>query len=122
MADFYAEQVKASGVNNEIIVRDLVAESIPILDGERVGALFSLSDTPLTQRQQEVLEFSDKLIAELQAHNIIVIAAPMYNFTISVQLKSYFDLISRAGVTFRYTEACTLASFREPAIRIISSH
>ncbi|BAN96472.1 NAD(P)H dehydrogenase [Plautia stali symbiont] len=48
---------------------------------------------------------SDELIAELQAHDTVVIAAPMYNFNIPTQLKNYFDLIARAGVTFRYTEA-----------------
>lgn len=35
---------------------------------------------------------------------MIVIAAPMYNFNIPTQLKNYFDLVARAGVTFRYTE------------------
>ncbi|SUB16672.1 FMN-dependent NADH-azoreductase [Pantoea agglomerans] len=63
------------------------------------------SDTPLSPRQQEALDLSDELIAELQAHDEVVIAAPMYNFNIPTQLKNYFDLIARAGVTFRYTEA-----------------
>ncbi|STF31775.1 FMN-dependent NADH-azoreductase [Escherichia coli] len=72
-------------------------------DGELVGALRP-SDAPLTPRQQEALALSDELIAELKAHDVIVIAAPMYNFNISTQLKNYFDLVARAGVTFRYTE------------------
>jgi FMN-dependent NADH-azoreductase len=55
-------------------------------------------------RQQEALALSDELIAELQAHDVIVINAPMYNFNIPTQLKNYFDLVARAGVTFRYTE------------------
>ncbi len=76
---------------------------IPVLDGELAGALAS-SDAPLTPRQQEALALSDELIAELKAHDVIVIAAPMYNFNISTQLKNYFDLAARAGVTFRYTE------------------
>ncbi|MGK3451502.1 NAD(P)H-dependent oxidoreductase, partial [Escherichia coli] len=41
---------------------------------------------------------SDELITELKAHDVIVIAAPMYNFNISTQLKNYFDLVARAGV------------------------
>ncbi len=73
------------------------------MDGELVGALRP-SDAPLTSRQQEALALSDELIAELKAHDVIVIAAPMYNFNISTQLKNYFDLVARAGVTFRYTE------------------
>ncbi|MGA3251183.1 MAG: NAD(P)H-dependent oxidoreductase, partial [Paraburkholderia sp.] len=35
--------------------------------------------------------------------DIVVIGAPMYNFGISSQLKTYFDFIARAGITFRYT-------------------
>ena len=61
------------------------------------------SDAPLTPRQQEALALSDELINELKAHDVVVIAAPMYNFNIPTQLKNYFDLVARAGVTFRYT-------------------
>ena len=102
LADFYAEQAEANG--DRVTIRDLAAQPIPVLDGELVGALRP-SDATLTPRQQEALALSDKLIAELNAHDVIVIAAPMYNFNIPTQLKNYFDLIARAGVTFRYTEA-----------------
>lgn len=101
LADYYAENAIAKG--DTVTVRDLAANPIPVLDGELVGALRP-SDAALTERQQQALALSDELIAELQAHDIIVLAAPMYNFNISTQLKTYFDLIARAGVTFRYTE------------------
>ncbi|UQY42467.1 FMN-dependent NADH-azoreductase [Erwinia sp. PK3-005] len=102
LADFYAAQASEKG--DRVTVRDLAANPIPVLDGELVGALRP-SDAELTPRQQEALALSDELIAELNAHDVIVIAAPMYNFNIPTQLKNYFDLIARAGVTFRYTEA-----------------
>lgn len=101
LADYYAENAIAKG--DSVTFRDLAANPIPVLDGELVGALRP-SDAPLSERQQQALALSDELIAELQAHDIIVLAAPMYNFNISTQLKTYFDLIARAGVTFRYTE------------------
>ncbi|QGX91447.1 FMN-dependent NADH-azoreductase [Tatumella sp. TA1] len=101
LADHYAASATAKG--DTVTVRDLAANPIPVLDGELVGALRP-SDAALTERQQQALTLSDQLIAELQAHDVIVIAAPMYNFNISTQLKTYFDLIARAGVTFRYTE------------------
>ncbi|WBG92578.1 FMN-dependent NADH-azoreductase [Pantoea piersonii] len=102
LADFYVEEAKAKG--DQVTVRDLAADPIPVLDGELVGALRP-SDAPLSPRQQEALSLSDALIAELQAHDVVVIAAPMYNFNIPTQLKNYFDLVARADVTFRYTEA-----------------
>jgi len=42
-------------------------------------------------------------VAELLAADVVVIAAPLYNFGIPSTLKAYFDHIARAGVTFRYT-------------------
>ncbi|GAA3890922.1 MULTISPECIES: FMN-dependent NADH-azoreductase [Gibbsiella] len=103
LADFFVEQWSATHSGDTITVRDLAADPVPVLDGELVNILRP-SDAPLSPRQQDALALSDTLIAELQANDIIVIAAPMYNFNISTQLKNYFDLIARAGVTFRYTE------------------
>ncbi|WP_114195163.1 FMN-dependent NADH-azoreductase [Edaphovirga cremea] len=103
LADYFVKQWQADHTDDEITIRDLAANPIPVLDGELVGALRP-SDATLTPRQQEALDLSDELIAELQAHDVVVIAAPMYNFNIPTQLKNYFDLVARAGVTFRYTE------------------
>lgn len=102
LADYLISEWKAAhpGMRSP---NDLAANPVPVLDGELVGALRP-SDAALTPRQQEALDLSDRLIAELQAHDTLVIAAPMYNFNIPTQLKNYFDLVARAGVTFRYTE------------------
>ncbi|MCS2158878.1 FMN-dependent NADH-azoreductase [Scandinavium sp. H11S7] len=103
LTDYFVDQWAEKHPADQITVRDLAAQPIPVLDGELVGALRP-GDAPLSPRQQEALALSDELIAELQAHDVIVIAAPMYNFNIPTQLKNYFDLVARAGVTFRYTE------------------
>ncbi len=103
LADYFIEQWRQNHGGDEITLRDLAAQPIPVLDGELVGALRP-ADATLTPRQQDALSLSDELINELQAHDVIVLAVPMYNFNISTQLKNYFDLIARAGVTFRYSE------------------
>lgn len=64
---------------------------------------FNAGDNPLTPHQKETLALSDELIAELKSHDTLIIGAPMYNFNIPTQLKIYFDLVARAGQTFRYT-------------------
>lgn len=88
---------------DSILIRDLALDPIPILDAQLLPVLRPTEQTTLTPLQQRVLALSNTLIAELQAAEVIIITAPMYNFAIPVQLKSYFDLIARAGVTFRYT-------------------
>lgn len=82
---------------------DLAQQKLPALDGFTVGSFF----TPEEHRnaeQQAITTISDNLIAQLKAADVIVIGAPMYNFTIPTQLKTYFDLVARAGLTFKYTD------------------
>ena len=45
------------------------------------------------------------MIEELKSADTIVIGVPIYNFGIPARLKAWIDLVARAGVTFRYTEA-----------------
>jgi len=81
--------------------RDL-NQDIGFIDENWVAANF----TPVDQRseaQRELLAFSDKLIDEIKQADAIVLTTPMYNFGIPATLKAWIDLISRAGVTFRYT-------------------
>ncbi|SKA57354.1 FMN-dependent NADH-azoreductase [Enterovibrio nigricans] len=94
--------VQAFGHESSIIERDLAAQPIPVLDGEIAMGLRGGDN--LTPRQQQALALSDQLINEIQASDTLVIAAPMYNFSIPTQLKNWIDLIARAGVTFSYTE------------------
>jgi FMN-dependent NADH-azoreductase len=84
------------------ISRDL-AEGVPQVTGEWIAA----SRTPAGVRDaaaQATLALSDRLIAELQAADIVVIGMPIYNFGMPAALKAWIDLVARAGVTFRYGE------------------
>ena len=88
----------------EVTYRDVAAEGINHFSGATLGAL----GTPAEQRsaaQQQEAELSASTLAEFLAADAVVIAAPMYNFTIPTQLKAWIDRIAVAGQTFRYTEA-----------------
>lgn len=82
--------------------RDL-AKPLPVLDDTWVRATFT-PPQDRTAEQTEALALSDNLVAELQAADTIVLGTPIYNFAGPAALKVWFDLIARAGVTFRYTE------------------
>src|SRR5258708_36839103 len=77
---------------------------MPHLTQETIAA-WSLPAEKRSPRQRETAAFADGLIAEVEAADVIVIAAPMYNFTISSTLKAWIDHLARAGRTFRYTAA-----------------
>ena len=85
-----------------VIRRDLT-NALPQITADWVGANFTSAD----QRdalQRDTLALSDELDQEVEAADIIVIGAPIYNFSVPASLKAWIDLIARAGRTFRYTE------------------
>ena len=88
----------------KIVVRDVAAaDPVPHLDAERFGA-FITKPEERSAAQRGVVAYSDILINELKAADVIVLGLPMYNFGVPSQLKAYFDHIARVGVTFKYTE------------------
>ena len=100
LVDYLHQQWSNKGA--QITVRDIGSQPVPMLDGEIAAGLRGGDN--LSERQLAALALSDELVAEIKAHDIIVIAAPMYNFSIPTTLKSWIDFISRAGVTFTYTD------------------
>ncbi|MDV5227641.1 NAD(P)H-dependent oxidoreductase [Providencia rettgeri] len=88
--------------NTSIIKRNLVKNSLPIMDEEVFSAYYSTPLTQQSEKQKKAIEISNELIDEIKRSELIVMTAPMYNLSISSQLKNYFDLIIRAGLTFSY--------------------
>lgn len=84
-----------------VTVRDLATQPVTVLDEFALGALMAETRTP--EQAARVAEY-DALIAEIQAADVLVLGVPMYNFGVTTQLKNWIDAISRARVTFRYTE------------------
>jgi len=85
-----------------VTTRDLAANDLPYVSAER----FAANLTPAAERtpeQADLAAIADTLIAELQAADTIVIAAPVYNFGPPATLKAWADLVARAGTTFQYT-------------------
>src|SRR5690606_36397477 len=102
LSNQFAAHWLANNPGGRVLVRDLAANPVPHLDGERFGAFL----TPVEKRssaQRQIVEYSDALINELKQADAIVIGLPMYNFGIPSTLKAYFDHVARSGVTFRYT-------------------
>ncbi|MES2152030.1 MAG: NAD(P)H-dependent oxidoreductase [Pseudomonadota bacterium] len=102
LADAIVAKLLAATPGATLTRRDLASAPHPAIDEATLGALF----TPAEQRSAEQaarVALDDALIAQAQAADTIVIGAPMYNFGMTTQLKSWFDAVARAGVTFRYT-------------------
>jgi FMN-dependent NADH-azoreductase len=97
------DRLRAADPATRVIERDLAREPVPHLDAARFQA-FTTRPEERTAGQRAVAAYSDGLIAELRAADVVVLGLPMYNFGVPSQLKAWFDHIARAGLTFRYTD------------------
>ncbi|MCC2656010.1 MAG: FMN-dependent NADH-azoreductase [Panacagrimonas sp.] len=102
LADRFVASFRERHPDAAVVLRDVAGDPVPHLDARRFGA-FTTPAADRTPEQKEVVAYSDTLINELRAADVIVLGLPMYNFGVPSQLKSYFDHVARAGETFRYT-------------------
>jgi FMN-dependent NADH-azoreductase len=103
LANRLVQRLRESEPESTLTVRDLNDAPHPVLDEAALGALFAPPDKR-TREQAARVALDDALIAEIQAADVVVLGIPMYNFGVPAPLKNWIDAISRAGVTFRYSE------------------
>jgi FMN-dependent NADH-azoreductase len=103
LIDSFAESYAASRPGARFTRHDLGQTPLAPLSALNIqGFMGQASESPL---EIELAQKSEQLISELEASDLLVIGAPMYNFGITALLKTWFDYVLRAGRTFKYTEA-----------------
>ena len=120
LADSLSASLRRQFPQAQLVVRDLAKTPHPWLDQDALIAF----NTPAEQRtleQAQRVALDDALTAEIQRADRIVIAAPMYNFGIPVQLKAWIDAIAKARVTFRYTEQGVEGLLKDKKVYVIQT-
>ncbi|ODU45523.1 NAD(P)H-dependent oxidoreductase [uncultured Aquimonas sp.] len=85
-------QLRADSPHVEVSYRDLDAQPLPHFTG-----------ATLAKSNPAEAELAKAVLDEFLAADVVVIGAPMYNFSLPSTLKAWIDRIAVAGVTFRYT-------------------
>lgn len=101
----------------EIIYRDLAADPALHLSGAHVAAWAGESVNGAVLCSD--IETGQDYVAELFEADIVVIGAPMYNFSIPSQLKAWIDRVVVAGLTFKYNETGELQTLLSPNKKVI---
>jgi FMN-dependent NADH-azoreductase len=83
----------------QIVYRDLTATPLSHLTGSHLAAA---QGAPPEAALRQDLAAGQAVLDEFLAADIVVLGAPMYNFTIPSQLKAWIDRIVVAGKTFKY--------------------
>jgi FMN-dependent NADH-azoreductase len=93
------ERLRKATPNLQIVYRDLTSTPLAHLSGSHLAA--AQGATPEAALLQD-LAAGQAVLEEFSAADIVVLGAPMYNFTIPSQLKAWIDRIVVAGKTFKY--------------------
>jgi FMN-dependent NADH-azoreductase len=97
------EKIQVAYPGSTVKESNLVDKQFPHLEEAHLVSFF----TPAESRTSEniaAIKHSDDAIQEIMDADIIVIGAPMYNFSVHSALKAWLDHIVRAGVTFKYDQ------------------
>ena len=94
-----AERRRVPGLT--VVYRDLAADPLGHISGGHLGAAQG-AGVELPPELQRDVALGRAALAEFLASDIVVVGAPMYNFTIPSQLKAWVDRITVAGQTFSY--------------------
>ncbi|WP_442782312.1 FMN-dependent NADH-azoreductase [Collimonas fungivorans] len=112
------EAIAASGIDNvQITERDLVKTPIP-----PIGRDYAIALTSQTAADAKAFEWSERLIAELEQHDMLFIVTPMHNFTVPAALKLWLDHVIRINRSFHATPQGKVGLIKDrPTFVLVSS-
>lgn len=83
---------------------DLAVDGPSHLSADSLGFRMPANGADITDTQRRENAISEDLVSRFLAADVVVVGAPLYNFTIPSQLKSWIDRIAQVGRTFSYTD------------------
>ncbi|PSL48448.1 FMN-dependent NADH-azoreductase [Salsuginibacillus halophilus] len=83
---------------------DLFAENLPYYDNDKITAMFKAGKgMELTEEEEKEAAYVKSYVDQFMRADKIVLAFPLWNFSVPAVLHTYFDYLCQAGTTFRYT-------------------
>ena len=95
---------RAAHPATEVSYLDLAVETPSHFSADAMGFRLPPSSEQLSEVQKRENAISEALVSQFLAADVLVIGAPLYNFTIPTQLKAWIDRIAQVGRTFKYTD------------------
>lgn len=97
-------QLQATLPHSNVAYLDLAKDEIAHLSGPIAAGFRQTGTDDFDEATRREHQLSETLLCEFLEHEVIVIGAPMYNFSVPSQLKAWLDRIAQVGRTFKYTE------------------
>ncbi|MGB3565542.1 MAG: FMN-dependent NADH-azoreductase [Priestia megaterium] len=102
--DAFLKSYQQSHQDEEIIELNLFKEELPYLGADMINGQFKLArGLEVTAAENKAAETANSYLEQFVRADKIVIAFPLWNFTVPAVLHTYFDYLNQAGKTFKYT-------------------
>lgn len=101
LADAAEAAWRASNPAGTVTNRDVTDGTIPVIAQDTITGFYTAPEV-MTPELRAATALSDRLIAEVQAADVLLISAPIYNFGVPAALKLWIDQVVRIGHTFSY--------------------
>lgn len=85
-----------------VVRRDVALNPLPYFDAGAPSGIDARASVAFPANP-DAEPIGKLVLAEFMWADVIVVGAPMYNFGVPAQLKTWIDYLAVAGVTFRYT-------------------
>jgi len=111
------EAIAASGIGNvQVTERDLVKSPLP-----PIGRDYAIAVTSQAAPDAKEFDWSERLIAELEQHDMLFIVTPMHNFTVPAALKLWIDQVIRINRSFHATPQGKVGLMKDRATFVLVS-
>ena len=99
-----AAQWQASHPGTVVDYLDLATAAPSHLSVDSLGFRMPPGATDLSEVQKRENAVSEALVSQFLAADVVVVGAPLYNFSVPSQLKAWIDRVAQVGRTFKYTD------------------
>ncbi|MGF9816699.1 FMN-dependent NADH-azoreductase [Brevibacillus agri] len=118
----FVQSYKENHPNDEIAELDLFAENLPYYGNDLLTAMFKAGrGMELTAEEQKGAELVNKYLNQFADADKVMIAFPMWNFTVPAVLHTYVDYLSQAGKTFKYTAEGPVGLMGDKKVALLSA-
>lgn len=101
LGDYFEDLWRRQNPAGRVTRRDLAAQPVIHIAQSTVVGFYTPADQ-MTAELRNATAISDRLIAELQSTDALLLTTPIYNFTVPSGLKAWIDQVVRIGHTFSY--------------------
>lgn len=104
MVNEFVNKLSSKYPEAKVAIRDLASSPLPYVDQARINVFNKKKTENLSSQEITMQKLGNELVDELLNADIVVVGAPVYNFSIPAQLKTWIDHIVMAGRTYAWGE------------------